>query len=246
MALLFALASEISSGTMQSSGAGAFDDVVDLKQVIYYFHEKRDGKTPRKLSDQQKKMVMAIINTAKKLPINVQDRLSKQGLSMSLEEQALPDVPMSTGFKPTETYHREIPEQFLRFYNNDGGNKKGRFIDMAEQLVKTYDDPRIQQSLEQIDDVAMETQELIAPEANRDLGHNVKSPQDKNINAAVWKYLDDIHETVNSIINNSTFDGWPVDTTAAELQGLYDDLEELKNMYSSNYGPAPDQKAIGF
>ena len=33
-------------------------------------------------------------------------------------EQALPNVPMSTGFKPTETYFREIPEQFLRFYNN--------------------------------------------------------------------------------------------------------------------------------
>ena len=62
-------------------------------------------------------------------------------------EQSLPDVPMSTGFKPTETYFREIPEQFLRFYNNEGGNKKGRFIDMAEQLVKTYDDPRIQQAL---------------------------------------------------------------------------------------------------
>tara|TARA_B100000963_G_C22573678_1_gene647330 strand:+ start:1005 stop:1514 length:510 start_codon:yes stop_codon:yes gene_type:complete len=161
-------------------------------------------------------------------------------------EQSLPDVPMSTGFKRTETYFREIPEQFLRFYNNEGGNKKGRFIDMAEQLVKTYDDPRIQEALGKIDDEALEVQELIAPEPNRDLGHNVKSPQDKNINAAVWKYLDDIHETVNSIINNSTFDGWPVETTVAELQGLYDDLEELKNMYSSNYGPAPDQKSPGF
>ena len=49
-------------------------------------------------------------------------------------EQALPDVPMSTGFKPTETYHREIPEQFLRFYNNDGGNKKGRFISETVRL----------------------------------------------------------------------------------------------------------------
>ena len=206
------------------------------------------GKMVKGTPDQAKDYYNYFIKTNKPNPPSFEkfqiiwNRLKADG---KLDE-ALPTVPMSTGFKPTETYHREIPEQFLRFYNNDGGNKKGRFIDMAEQLVKTYDDPRIQQSLEQIDDVAMETQELLAPESNRDLGHNVKSPQDKNINAAVWKYLDDIHETVNSIINNSTFDGWPVETTAAELQGLYDDLEELKNMYSSNYGPAPDQKAIGF
>ena len=161
-------------------------------------------------------------------------------------EQSLPDVPMSPGFKPTETYSREIPEQFLRFYNNDGGNKKGRFIDMAEQLVKTYDDPQIQQALEKIDDVSAELQELMDPQSTADMGHSIKSPQDKHANSTVWKYLDDIHETVNVIINNTTFDGWPLETTVAELDGLYIDLEELKNIYSSNYGAKPNQKSPGF
>ena len=164
----------------------------------------------------------------------------------NLEEQALPDVPMSTGFKRTETYFREIPEQFLRFYNNEGGNKKGRFIDMAEQLVKTYDDPQIQQSLEKIDDVSAELQELMDPQSTSDSGHNIKSPQDKHANATVWKYLDDIHETVNVIINNTTFDGWPLETTVAELDGLYTDIEELKDIYSSNYGAKPKQTSPGF
>ena len=89
MGLLAALSHEIVSGKMKPGGAGSFDDIVELKQVTYYFQELRDGKTPRKLSDQQKKMAMAIINVAKKLPINVQNRLSKQGLTMNVREQSI-------------------------------------------------------------------------------------------------------------------------------------------------------------
>jgi len=163
--------------------------------------------------------------------------------------EALPDVPMSTGFKPTETYSREIPEQFLRFYQNDGGNKTGRFIDMANQLLQTYENPgekeQIQDYLENIDNISSEIQELLDPQSTTDTGHSVKSPQGKHVNAAVWKYLDDIHETVNVIINNTTFDGWPIETTIAELEGLYTDIEELKNIYPSNYGPAPEKNKIG-
>ena len=39
--------------------------------------------------------------------------------------EALPRVPMTVGFKPTEDYGKQIPAEFLRFYNNEDGNKSG-------------------------------------------------------------------------------------------------------------------------
>ena len=163
--------------------------------------------------------------------------------------EALPIVPMTIGFKPTEDYDKQIPAEFLRFYNNEAGNKTGRFIEMANQLLQTYKKPeeqkQIQNYLENIDNMSLEIQELLYPKPVTDTGHNVKSPQGKQVHAVVWKYLDNIHETVNAIINNTTFNGWPIETAIAKLTGLYTDIEELKNIYPSNYGPAPKKNKIG-
>tara|TARA_R110000751_G_scaffold94798_1_gene185045 strand:- start:1099 stop:1608 length:510 start_codon:yes stop_codon:yes gene_type:complete len=160
-------------------------------------------------------------------------------------QEALPDVPMTIGFRQHENYEDQIVEQFLRFYQNDDGNKTGRFIEMASQLVDTYGSEAVQQNLERIDDLSNKINELIKP-ISKGSGHNIKSPLDKSANATIWKYLDDAHETVNEIINNSTFNGWPIDTVITELDGLYSTLDELKMIYTSNFGPKQPNQNIGF
>jgi len=159
-------------------------------------------------------------------------------------QEALPDVPLTIGFRQHENYEDQIVEQFLRFYQNDDGNKTGRFIEMASQLVDTYGAEAVQQNLERIDDLSNQINELIKP-IYKGAGHSIKSPLDKSANATIWKYLDDAHETVNEVINNSTFNGWPIDTVIAELDGLYNTLDELKMIYTSNYGPEPEKRHAG-
>ena len=50
-------------------------------------------------------------------------------------QEALPDVPMTIGFRQHENYEDQIVEQFLRFYQNDDGNKTGRFIETKKMIL---------------------------------------------------------------------------------------------------------------
>jgi hypothetical protein len=141
MGLLAALSHEIVSGKMVTGGSSIggsniFDDIVELKQVTYYFQELRDGKTPRKLSDQQKKIAMAIINVAKKLPKNVQQRLSKQGLTMSVREQSIGfQIP---GTPKQKNIGRKTRQEFAKFFNNfEAGSTKTAISSYAEQIMNS-------------------------------------------------------------------------------------------------------------
>ena len=60
-----------------------------------------------------------------------------------------------------------------------------------------------------------------------------------------WENLDNIHEKVNEIINNATFDKWPPETVKAELNKLHDIVEQTLNIFTSNYGAAPARKHAG-
>ena len=166
--------------------------------------------------------------------------------------EALPRVPMTVGFKPTEDYDKQIPAEFRRFYNDDMGNKTGRFIEMANQLMDVYGNMEgwgveqrineIQQSLTTIDDTSNEIQSYLD---NQTSTYSAKSPTNPGSNEAIWENLDNIHEKVNEIINNATFDKWPLETVKAELNKLHDIVEQTSNIFTSNYGAAPTRKQAG-
>jgi hypothetical protein len=156
--------------------------------------------------------------------------------------EALPDVPMTVGFNPSEDYQKQIPAEFRRFYNNEGGNKTGRFIEMAEQLVKVYGPEVIQQDLEKIDDTSNEIQSYLD---NQNSPYSTKSPRNPGANESIWENLDDIHEKVNEIINNATFDKWPPETVKAELNKLYNIIQQTLDIFTGNYGAAPIRKQAG-
>jgi len=156
--------------------------------------------------------------------------------------EALPRVPMTVGFKPTEDYHKQIPAEFLRFYNNEAGNKSGRFIEMAEQLVKVYGPEVIQQDLEAIDDTSNEIQSYLEDQKSP---YSIKEPKNPGANEAIWENLDEIHEKVNEIINNATFDKWPPETVKAELNKLYNIIQQTLEIFTSNFGSAPIRKQAG-
>jgi len=197
MGLLAALSHEIVSGKMVTGGSSIggsniFDDTVELKQVTYYFQELRDGKTPRKLSDQQKKMAMAIINVAKKLPINVQNRLSKQGLTMSVREQSIGfQIP---GTPKQKNIGRKTRQEFAKFFNNfEAGNTKTAISNYAEQIMNSDAPDDIKKKVSEI----LNEMETVAIDIQDEL--HSRQISDDNVAETLFNYVNSEMDASDSI-----------------------------------------------
>jgi len=167
--------------------------------------------------------------------------------------EALPQVPMTMGFHKSEDYKKQIPEQFFRYYSWTEGDKSGRFIEMANRLMQVYGDQEVwagaekknilQDTLESIDNAS---NEIFAYLSEEDSPYSVRSPKNPGSYEIIWEELDNIHEKVNEIINNSTFDKWTIDTAIENLKELQGIIDRTKDIFTSNYGLAPVRKKAGF
>ena len=170
--------------------------------------------------------------------------------------EALPDVPKTIGFHPTEDYKKQIPAEFRRFYNIVDGNKSGRFFEMANKLMELYGDlntfaaqqkiDNLQSELEVIDDTSSKIQSYLAPGPDQESPYSIQEPRNEAAHQEMWKLMDDIHEQVNEIINNSTFDKWSIETTTKELNKLQEILEMTLNIFTGNYKDPPPIQRSGF
>lgn len=167
--------------------------------------------------------------------------------------EALPDVPKTIGFHPTEDYKKQIPAEFRRFYNIEDGNKSGRFIEMANKLMELYGDlntfaaqqkiDNLQSELEEIDEISSKIQAYLSPGPDQESPYSIQEPRNPAAQPAMWKEMDNIHEKVSEIINNATFDKWSIETTIEELNKLQDIVNRTLNIFTGNYkDPSPVQK----